>query len=587
MKLIMNKPHPGASRVALSALILLISLVGSAQVQAASYYVDNAVARSGDGTSWANAWKGFSNINWRAIEAGDTIHISGGLTGKTYNETLTVHASGAAGRAITITSGVDAGHDGPVVINGQNSRWWGIVIEQRANVTLSGLKVEGHLGAGVRARFNAGGVLVQDNDINTGNGRGIDARSNTGDVTIRANRITTPRSTSAQTDGMYFQENTGLIVVEDNDVDIINTNGGGHSDALQTHRNGSMVIRNNVFLSPTAGGHNHVLWTHAILNGHTVKIYNNLMISRGGQHNFTYWRQSDSEPNGTLHLWNNTIVGGRAVALERVPNSHVRNNIIWPGRGRTGIAVTVTSIPASNFGRNLVHAPDANVGYNPNGLTGDPMFIASDDYALQPSSPAIDAGETLAEVTTDIIGTPRPQGDGYDIGAFEFVQDAASSVYETIWGSATAPGGGSGTFYELGTIFSPTTDGIVEAIRVYGVEGESGTHNARIWSRANRTIIGGPYTISFSGPGWHVYTLPVPIQLNANAEYIVTVTNGTDVNRSFALIHGALTSSGSNGAHLTYPANAGVYSTVAGSMPATTYRSSNYLRDVVFYPAER
>ena len=45
--------------------------------------------------------------------------------------------------------------------------------------------------------------------------------------------------------------------------------------------------------------------------------------------------------------------------------------------------------------------------------------VADDNYALAPGSVAIDAGVAIAEVTDDRVGRPRPQGAGYDIGAYE------------------------------------------------------------------------------------------------------------------------------------------------------------------------
>jgi hypothetical protein len=42
------------------------------------------------------------------------------------------------------------------------------------------------------------------------------------------------------------------------------------------------------------------------------------------------------------------------------------------------------------------------------------------DFHLQSNSPAINAGQTLPSVTVDFEGTTRPQGLGYDIGAFEY-----------------------------------------------------------------------------------------------------------------------------------------------------------------------
>jgi hypothetical protein len=54
-------------------------------------------------------------------------------------------------------------------------------------------------------------------------------------------------------------------------------------------------------------------------------------------------------------------------------------------------------------------------------LTGNPAFVnsAADDYHLTAASAVIDAGVN-AGVTTDLDGVTRPQGAGYDIGAYEY-----------------------------------------------------------------------------------------------------------------------------------------------------------------------
>ena len=53
--------------------------------------------------------------------------------------------------------------------------------------------------------------------------------------------------------------------------------------------------------------------------------------------------------------------------------------------------------------------------------TPDQLFVdaAGNDYQLSATSPAIDTGETRADVPTDILGVTRPQGAGFDIGAYE------------------------------------------------------------------------------------------------------------------------------------------------------------------------
>lgn len=49
------------------------------------------------------------------------------------------------------------------------------------------------------------------------------------------------------------------------------------------------------------------------------------------------------------------------------------------------------------------------------------MFVNSSraDFHLQEDSPAIDNGFSVDAPSDDFEGNPRPQSDGYDIGAYE------------------------------------------------------------------------------------------------------------------------------------------------------------------------
>jgi PKD repeat protein len=54
-----------------------------------------------------------------------------------------------------------------------------------------------------------------------------------------------------------------------------------------------------------------------------------------------------------------------------------------------------------------------------NSTTTDPMMDSSNMCKPVSGSPVIDRGTTISEVPTDYFGNPRPQGQGYDIGAIE------------------------------------------------------------------------------------------------------------------------------------------------------------------------
>jgi len=63
-------------------------------------------------------------------------------------------------------------------------------------------------------------------------------------------------------------------------------------------------------------------------------------------------------------------------------------------------------------------------------ISVNPQFVSATDFHLQSTSPLIGAGITLNEVKYDFDGIPRPQGNNYDIGAYEFIGSEAKSVKE-------------------------------------------------------------------------------------------------------------------------------------------------------------
>ena len=115
------------------------------------------------------------------------------------------------------------------------------------------------------------------------------------------------------------------------------------------------------------------------------------------------------ELDGTanVELYNNTIYNNNAgtdgpgIAIGVASNTIIRNNIIYQNSFSVGGSGTVAD-------HNLVGV--------------DPGFVsaAALDLHLWRTSPAIDAGVTIATITTDADRVVRPQGAAYDIGAYEY-----------------------------------------------------------------------------------------------------------------------------------------------------------------------
>ncbi len=111
------------------------------------------------------------------------------------------------------------------------------------------------------------------------------------------------------------------------------------------------------------------------------------------------FRYEDNVQN--LRIWNSTI--GRNVTQPFKAASSVS----------TGLEVRNLLLLAATRPSEALHVSNMTVTAN--------AFVnaAGDNYALAAGSLAIDAGIALSGVTTDRAGVARPQGRGYDIGAFE------------------------------------------------------------------------------------------------------------------------------------------------------------------------
>jgi len=76
----------------------------------------------------------------------------------------------------------------------------------------------------------------------------------------------------------------------------------------------------------------------------------------------------------------------------------------------------------------------------------DPLFVnaAGNDFHLTAGSPAIDRGEARPDVAADHDGVARPQGAGWDIGAYEFCAGTCPTGTATPWGGFTGSTGTGG-----------------------------------------------------------------------------------------------------------------------------------------------
>jgi hypothetical protein len=277
---------------------------------------------------------------------------------------------------------------------------------------------------GIKAQ-RADGAVIEDNEIafsgvrDGSNAEGIDVIGSLG-VTIRRNYIH-----DIATNGMYLKGGTVGGVVEKNLV--VNTGQvgillGSETDA-QFMRNGvaheaiDSIARNNVVVGTAMAG----LGSIAGLN---VRFENNTVVdaARTAQGAFRLaTNQFGTSPEQVL--FKNNVVALEASSVRPLVYTYqftgtlVSDRNVWFSPNGRYEFWRETSAGTTRWTSLAQWQQAMNV--DGTSIAGDPLLNSADLYRPFPESPAIDAGETLAEVVDDYSDIVRPQGAGYDIGAHE------------------------------------------------------------------------------------------------------------------------------------------------------------------------
>ena len=348
------------------------------------------------------------------LNPGETLLIRGGTYAEMLNDSIPSGTSWAAPVTVqayygeTVTLQPAAGVDGVIWFSGNDTQY----IEIRdlhlhaaqstpIRIGTAGTPVFGNAAHHIRIRNcemwgGAGGG---------GSGNGITIRPFATDNEIIGGSVH-DNGTNNLDHGIYIEDDRNVV----DGVTIYNNQGYGvhvytspPGDAADNN-----VIKNSIIYSNMAFG---------ILLGPGTgsKAWNNILYDNGGGISMNNGGQNSSAWNNTIHA--NVVkqslnpggtfkqYDGNCIFMNNTSGSLSQNNICY----QNAINTVFVAGGAGSESFNMV--------------SGNPLFTdaTNHDYTLSSnSSPAVGTGTSRSgDFTTDIIGTPRPQGTNWDKGAYE------------------------------------------------------------------------------------------------------------------------------------------------------------------------
>lgn len=442
----------GRTIVFLVAAALLSFLTSVQQVGAATdYFVSPAGNDSNPGSSSA-PWKTIQKAA-NVMVAGDTCTVLAG----TYDERIQITRSGTPSAPITYIA------SGKVTTKGFRIAA-SYVSVKGFEITNTGANWTEGVGIDVASGTNC---VIENNYIYEATCRGIATSASTDSCTIRNNRLYRNGMVGIDLYGTnhLVEKNEIWGTIQHHpkwpdppgaDADGIRLFGSGHTfranyihditykdaenvdphiDCFQTWTDAYHAPAKNIVfegnrcvvlesLSSNANGHGFMLHgaSYLTIRNNIIQAFGGVNTGAGGCSNLTIVNNVFS--SDLSFPTDRSPIG---IGLFNAPYVTIKNNIFYNLPDHL-IYVSGTSSTGLDVGYNLAYRsdgkPPAGSPY-PNDLWNvNPKFInPGSDFHLQADSPCIDKGISLSAVNTDFEGIPRPQGNGYDIGAYEKKED--------------------------------------------------------------------------------------------------------------------------------------------------------------------
>ena len=197
------------------------------------------------------------------------------------------------------------------------------------------------------------------------------------------------------------------------------TNGGGAIYTQGEDGNSNPTINNCTFSGNTATNSGGAIFFAGF--GNIKAQLSNCLFQNNGKDHIGY---VDGATNQQPHFRNCTFTGATSFTI----------NMVYWGDGQTPIDFTncifwgnnndiIGGSAGANDRVNIQYSIVEESAFAPdnNNISQDPLFVdaGNGDFYQQITSPAMNAGTTIAGITTDLDGQPRPFNGQFDMGAYE------------------------------------------------------------------------------------------------------------------------------------------------------------------------
>lgn len=565
-----------------------------------TYYVDAVGGSdSNSGTSPGDAWQTVTKVNNTTLNPGDTVLFN--RSDVFENVILRLNHSGTSGSPITygaygtglrpiisMTNGSQALYTGTarsyVVledldfdVNGGHSYAGqirlsystidncvfreassiGLLLTNGAEVTIKNCFFHSNGGyAGLELYVENGGsqtdFVIEDNEAYNNGG----SQGHHGIYIVGYPSVGNSTGHIVRRNTCYNNADAGIKLNTTEDCEIYDNVCYGNANGLsitteETMTSSGHLIYNNILRDNSQRG----LWFHGDTNDtpngevNNCEVYNNTIVNNHNSYGAGIHISGGTGHSGNVFknniVYNDDSLGSypplRLHSTVESNNTFDYNCWYWANNGSgyiayiEGVGSYVTLSTWKGYGGH-----DNDIGDNP-----DFEDIGADNYMIQPASPCLNTGTTVASVTVDIDGTIRPIGSAYDMGAYEYFGITTTTHDAGIYvGRATISRGATGPQYILNDEFTTAESaplssprscepgpGVLGLVQTDGefsvgggalnipaqstpVDGDQGFYGSTSRQRANGRSVLAKINVStwnWAGFGWHsAAAVPAP-----------------------------------------------------------------------------